>query len=230
MKKQLFIISSLIIFSLFSYGQDLKKSKSSNFFTALSFGPAFPVGVFGSKDATLYSDAGLAKVGYNLNLNSGYHFNETFGLASTIFYSRFTLDETAVNKFFNGSSPSTIATADHWQYWGINIGPMATIPVNDKLFVDFKLLGGYGRANAPVVKFQLEGHPDIVTSQAWSDAFTWQIGSNLRYNFAPNVCFYTNFDYNYMKPNFKINVASTTESVNQRMMVVDLNFGVGYNF
>jgi hypothetical protein len=229
MKKTLTLMTLLMLGNFMLHAQDKKKSETK-FFAAFSAGPTFPVGVFGSTESKLYSDAGLAKVGYNLNLHTGYSIEKNFGLAATIMYSRYTLDDKAVNTILNGSGLGGTVSADHWQYWGVNIGPMATVDLSEKVFWDFKLLGGYARANAPVVKYTLEGYSSISTPEKWADAFTWQLGTDLRYNVASNVSLFGNLAYNYMKPTWKFSFASEDVSVYQRMGTLNLTIGAGVQF
>lgn len=229
MKKTLTITCLLLLGCGFLYAQD-KKTTDKKFFVALTAGPSFPVGVFGSTESSLYSDAGLAKVGYNVNLHAGYSIVKNFGLAGTIMYSRYTLDEKAVNNILNGSGLGGTVTADHWQYWAFNFGPMATVDVSDKVFLDVKLLGGYARANAPVVKYTLEGIGSVATPDKWADAFTWQLGTDLRYKVAENVSVFGNLAYNYLKPTWKINLGSEQLSLYQRMGNINLSVGAGFQF
>ena len=233
MKKLLFITPLLLLTVLFSFGQEVTKKTNPKFFIAFSGGTAVPVGAFASFKTDSASDAGLAKVGYNFNLHAGYNVSETFGIASTIFYSKFQLNQDAVKKILSsGSSSISNAAANHWQYWGIVAGPMGTVKLSDDIFMDFKLMGGYGRANMPVLRFEVDGLPktNVVTPERWSDAFAWQLGTDLRYNFSPNACFFTNLDYNYMRPKWSFNLNSETINLEQKMGVLDINLGLGLTF
>ncbi len=222
----------LIVFSSFSQVSGNKTSlvDDTKFFAALSGGPSIPVGVFQKKNFAVTSEAGLAKTGYVLNANLGYKFHKNFGVASTVFYSMYKLDQKAINDFI-GKSATTIvgASADHWQYVGVVVGPMATVPLVENVFIDFKAMAGYAHANMPVIKVQLEGLPAPIdaTQEKWADAFAWQLGTNLRYNFTSKFCFFANADYNYMKPKWKTDVSG---DVIQKMGVVDVNVGLGANF
>jgi len=228
--KKTFTITCLMMLSFGLLKAQDKKSPETKFFAAFTAGPTFPVGVFGSVESNLYSDAGLAKVGYNLNLHTGYSFEKNFGLASTIMYSRYSLDDKAVSTILNGSGLGGTVTADHWQYWGINIGPMATVDLSEKVFWDFKLLAGYARANAPVVKYAIEGYGSVSTPEKWADAFTWQLGTDLRYNIASHVSLFGNLAYNYMKPTWKFDLGSENVTMYQRMGTVNLTVGAGVDF
>jgi hypothetical protein len=228
----------LIMLSGMAGAQDVSTGtkKARNFYLAASVGPAFPVGKFASADLSTDDEAGLAKTGYNLNLHAGYTLTKGFGLSSSIFMSRFKVDNDAVSRFLNGSGGSGVsATADHWQYWGIMAGPMGIIDVGDNVYLDVRALMGFARANLPVINFTLEGIPDLsaVTPDRWTDAFSWQIGTNLRYNFTDRACFFTNVDYNFMRPKWSYDVtengSTRNVSIEQKMGVLDISLGVGVN-
>ncbi len=235
MKKLLFIFIGLLSTSTMLMAQDAepvaKTSKTPpKFFLAFSAGPAIPVGAFASKDINASSDAGLANLGYNLNLHSGYQISDYFGVTGNFLYSRFQMDQGAITRYLNSSGSGGVnATADHWQYWGVIAGPMATLPVSDEIFFDFKAMGGYARANMPVIGFQLAGYPSasLQTPEKWSDVFAWQLGTNMRYNFATNACLFANFDYNHMEPVWKFNFNGEDLKVQQKMGVIDFTVGVG---
>ena len=233
MKKILLVIQlSFFLFSN-SFSQNYQSettSISSKGFAVVSGGAAFPVGVFGKRNVQLTPESGLAKTGYNVNINGGYQIHKNYGITGTVFYSRFKLDQTSVNNFLNKTTSTSLnnGTVDHWQYLGIVVGPMGTLPIGDNLFLDVKAMAGVAHANMPVVKIDLAGFPEPVnlTKEHWSDVFTWQVGTNLRYNFAKNLCFFTNVDYNFMKPSW----TTDTEDVIQKMGVIDLNVGLGVTF
>ena len=54
------------------------------------------------------------------------------------------------------------------------------------------------------------------------------IGSKLflYFSVSKNLCFFTNVDYNFMKPSW----TTDTEDVIQKMGVIDLNVGLGVTF
>ena len=234
MKKIGLLFTALSLWSGLLSAQDTEiKKNEKKFFAAISVGPSFPVGNFASKDLTNNIDAGLAKVGYNANLHTGYQLTEQFGLASTIFISKYNVDNDAVQRFLNGNGGSSLnATADHWQYWGISIGPMGTFDLGGDVKLDIKTLLGYARANMPVIRFDLEGAElSAVTPDRWTDAFSWQVGADLRYHFNPSTFFFTNLDYNYIKPKWTYPIAGGgSESYEQKTGVVDFNVGIGVAF
>jgi hypothetical protein len=235
MKKLLFILPVFVFASFTTKAQSTTKATSNPFYVALMGGAAIPVGVFGSRDGNKFEDAGFAQVGLNLKLNGGYNINSNFGITSNIMYSRFQLNNKAVNEILGSSSNAGI-DVDHWQYWGIVVGPMGTVSLTDDLLLDVKALCGYASANSPQVKFSIEGVPDVqmVTTDKWRDAFTWQVGTQLRYNFSKTAFVIGNVDYQYMKPKWKYDITSNGTGsdivIDQKMGALNLNVGVGLTF
>lgn len=234
MKKIIFTTTVLLFVFSWSYSQD-NLQKSRKFFAAVSGGIGIPVGLFGSKNVDPNSEAGLAKPGYNINVHSGYQLQRDFGIASTIFFSEFNVDQSAIDKLTSGSSASV--SADHWQYWGIAVGPMATFNLNSEFVLNIKTLIGYSRANMPQIMATTANNivgATSTTPDKWTDAFTWQFGTDVRYRFGKNAFVFSNLDYNYMRPRWKYDVTlnGTNQSVDlkQNMGVIDLDLGVGLEF
>ncbi len=234
MKKQLFITSLFFILLSTAYSQTTTKMEPKKFNIGVSTGLAFPVAFFNSKDYNKYQDPGFAKTGININLEGSYNFTRNLGIASKFLYSNFGVDEESAKRYLNNNINP--ASTDHWQYWGILAGPMGTIELADNFSMNVKGLMGYGRANAPILKFNLVGITGVPlsTSDKWSDAFAWQFGTDFKYRFANNFNVFTNIDYSYMKPkwNFDISTGGSKTSVvlHQRMSVVNANLGVGVEF
>lgn len=75
-------------------------------------------------------------------------------------YSRFQLNNKSVNDFL-GTSVSDAVDADHWQYKGVVVGPVGTVAITDNILLNVRALAGYASANAPQIKFGIEGVPDV---------------------------------------------------------------------
>ncbi len=233
MKKVIVFIQTLIIISLSSIAQDASYALKNEykFFAALTGGPSMPVGNFrANKVSSANNEPGFAEFGYNLNIHTGYQITPHYGIASTIFYSRYTLDVSSLNLIKTGILPANATiSADHWQYYGLLAGPMGTVPLTSTISLDIKFLAGIARANFPVFEFA-----HTPTQEKWTNAFAWQGGTNLRYNFTPKACFFTNLDYNFMKPIWTLNDTTdgqtATIDVEQKMGVIDLNVGLGIYF
>ena len=218
MKKKLAIIQLLILIGLSSFSQEVSKDEvSKKFVIALTAGPSFPVGQYGLMNLN-HQESGFAKFGFNLNLNFAYQLEKHFGLASSVIYAQHVLNIDELKKL----PDFTNAKADHYQYWGVLLGPMATVNLSKKVLLDFKFLAGVASANAPVIK----SDSGVISNEKWSDAFVYQYGTDIRYNFNPTVCFFSNIYYNHTKPVWKL----VNGSVEKNMGVFDFNLGFGYNF
>lgn len=233
--KKIILTSTAFIFLLFSVYSQNNSSSNKKFFAAVSSGMSIPVGLFGSKNVAPESEAGLANLGYNINVHSAYQLQKDFGLASTIFFSEFNVNKAAIDKLTNGSSSSL--SVDHWQYWGISAGPMATFNLNKDFVLNIKTLLGYSRANMPQIIATTSNNivgTSSSTPDKWTDAFTWQFGTDIRYRFGRNAFLFSNVDYNYQRPRWKydllINGSNQKVDLKQNMAVIDLDLGIGLEF
>lgn len=233
MKKiTLFIITALITNNIIA--QDTQTSSTVNknkAFLVISAGPSIPVGVFSSSDINK-SGAGYANLGYNVNLNTGYQITDRFGVAATVFYSRYNVNQKLVdnlNSMFS-ITPTFSFDTDHWQYGGIVVGPMVTIKIMENVLIDFKTMVGFARVNSPTLKISdgTTGELLAISEDKWTDAFAVQAGSNLRYNFASRFCAFANLDYGYMNPKWKGN--TNEEDFKREIGVIDINIGIGTTF
>lgn len=203
------ILTGLLLFIVLSVS-----AQGNKLFLALSGGPSLPVGDYQSKSLD-NEQAGLAKTGYNLNLHFGYQAQKNFGITSNLLYTKHSIDESAIHQI----DPEL--SADHYQYYGITVGPMVTVPASDKILFDFKVLGGITNVNFPVISYQ-----NAFGEEKWGAAFTWQLGTDLRFNFGKKTFLIANLDYTNMKPKMTVDEID----VEQKMSALDINVGIGFNF
>lgn len=238
MKKKIILLLAFTVTNSWLFAQNIKKEKTEKpFHVAVLGGVGFPVGLFGSTNSSNYSDVGFANPGFGLKLTGGYKISKKFGITASAIYSRFTIDNDAANKIFNGNSELGPVSIDHWQYWGLMVGPTGIVKLSEDLTLNLNLLAGYASANAPTLKFQIEEIPDlsISTTDKWKDAFVFQLGTDLKFTVDKNFFLMASLDYNFMKPKWKYVLASngngaTNFSIDQQMGVIDINMGVGLNF
>jgi Outer membrane protein beta-barrel domain len=222
MKKLLLMITVLLISgATMAQGSKGKVTKS---FLAFHGGPSIPVGDFGSSDFN-NEKAGFTKTGFTLNLNYGYNFNKHVGLTGAAFYNRFNLDKSAFLQDLPG------VNADHWQFYGLTAGPMLNHELSDKVVLDLRVMGGLANANTP--KFTYEGTEVVKEDWKWTPVF--QGGVNLRFNTGGNVFIFTNADYMWMQPEFKLmssggDGATLVDRIHQTIAVANLTGGVGIRF
>lgn len=221
MKKLLVIMMALLVSGAL-IGQGSKGKMTTKSFLALHGGPSFATGHFAGTnfDNTL---SGFAKTGFNIDLNYGYHFNNTVGITGSLFYARHNLDKTAIEHVYPG------ANADHWQFYGISAGPIFSFELADKVFADMQVMGGLANANSPKITY--DNGESINEDWKWTGMY--QVGLDLRFNMGGNAFIFTNGAYMYMQPEFNLaNSAGelTTEKHHQTISVINLTAGVGINF
>jgi hypothetical protein len=238
MKKKMLMLGLAVISLMPLCAQDMeakqspKKEKENKMYLALSAGPSFPMGKFGSKSVDPEDGAGFAKTGFDAALQYGYLFDKNFGIAVNIGYSRYRLDEGPLNSMMIVDDPSFKVSADHWQYFNFLAGPMATVAANDKLNFDFRLMGGLAHTNFPVISASTSSS-GAKSSENWQSAFAWQVGANARYSLSEKASLFANVDYLKTKPVTEISVTNggtETSEVEQHLGVMNLTLGVGFSF
>jgi len=190
------------------------------FTLALSAGPSFPVGPFGSKDYNNNPEAGLAKTGYNLNAQLGYYINEDFGIGASLIYSKYLTESMTVNQIE--------FSADHWQYYGLLIGPLYSFKASKKFLIDVKSLFGLTNVNSPAFTY----HSQLVIKEDWAFTFALQLAVAMRYYINQKVFLLVNCDYVAMNPMLQVTAANGSSSVTaeQKIGAVNLTGGIGIRF
>jgi hypothetical protein len=222
MKKIVVIFSLLLSFSLFSAAQVEVIQDSSGhkpFYLSFSAGPSFPISSFGKHDLN-DTEAGFAKTGYNLNLDFMYRINQAVILDASILYARFDLYSTPLEQFG--------IAADHWQYYGLLVGPRYNLPFSNKSLLSIKALLGVTDVNSPAFS---RGNT-LVVKESWDASFAMQFGSDFRYHVGKKLFIIANVDYTYMTPSFEISAAdgSSSTKAEQTISVIDMTAGIGINF
>ncbi len=217
------LIASIILVVISANAREKAVQPAKKLFVSLSAGPSFPLGTFESKNANITnnSTSGFAKTGFNINVHFGYQLHENFGIVSHLLFSEYKLN---VSKFTDAN-----VSANHWQYYGILVGPMLTLPVGENARFDFKALGGVTNVNSPGVTVNGANY----FKEQWSAAFALQFGTDFRYNLTESLYLIANADYSYMKPKFTVtNVegATFTHAPKQEMEHINLTGGIGFNF
>lgn len=246
MKKLLFLLMVLLISGAIQ-AQGGKVKSDTRSFLAFHAGPSFPVGDFGSTNITNISqngdvslanrDAGFAKTGYNLNLSYGYKVLGNLGLTASAFYNNNNLDNAAIDKEMGLTEMGLdgLVKTDHWKWYGLTVGPMLMHNITPNVAIDLRVMGGIANANTP--KITVGGEEWV--KEDWAVAPVFQGGLDLRFGVGNNMFIYTNVDYLYMKPKFSVEsfelndlgqAVTVTESVKQKMSVINLTGGFGIRF
>ncbi|HSN60889.1 MAG TPA: hypothetical protein VLR49_08140 [Ferruginibacter sp.] len=229
--KKLLLMAFALLVSGTMLGQGSKAKSDSKSFLAFHGGPSFPVGDFGSKDINTNENAGLAKNGFTLNLGYGYNIKKNVGIAAGIFYNNYSVDKASMVIMFDGAGEAIDLELDHWQFYGIAAGPMFTMHLNNNIAADLRIMGGISNANSPKISYLGQ---EIVKGD-WGTGATLLTGLDLRVGTAKNMFFFGAVDFTYLDPKFKYTYMDendhwVTEDMHQKMSVINITAGVGFNF
>ena len=224
----LLAVATLLCFVLQGQVQTAGHQKTA--FLTLTAGPSLPMGDFRSAD--LYNEnAGFAKTGFNIDLQGGYYFTKNVALSGSVFFSQYSLDQQKLREQFAQEFPGSQFTLslDHWQYYGIVVGPMVTWDASPKTFFDFDLMTGIANANSPKTEVTLEG-TQATQSEDWATVAPIRFGTTARFQIGEKGYLAAGIHYIYMKPEFETTIAEVTSTFRQKIESVNVTFGVGIKF
>lgn len=229
--KKILLMAIVLLCSGTLLAQGTKVKADSRSFIAFHGGPSIPIAGFGSTGMS-NSNAGFAKTGYHFNLSYGYAVNKGMGLAAGMFFNRNNIN----GAFLNITDPETHqvipVSMDHWQFYGISVGPMYSFSIGKKAMIDLKAMGGIVNANAPMIKVMGMN----VTNDEWGMAAILQGGADCRIDVSKRLFLMASADYSYLDPKFKYTYTSvvegqlTAEDFHQKMTMVNITAGIGFKF
>ncbi len=219
--KKVLVLMLVLLVSGAMLAQESKQTGITKSTLAFHAGLSFSMGDFKSSDFENV-EAGFAKTGFTINLNYAYQFHKSAGIAASVFYNKYKLNQEKINEMFSD------VEADHWQYYGITAGPMLTFELNKSVFTDLRLMGGMANVNSP----RAEEDGEIVLDEEWAWAPVLQGGINLRIDAGKNFFVFTSLDYQYTKPKFEIEpiVGVIEDRVHQKVSVLNASGGIGFKF
>jgi hypothetical protein len=195
MMKKYPLLLLIITFSAAIYAQ----SKEKKGFIGILIGPSFPVGNFADNSPT-NENAGFANMSRtNLSFDFGYRLGKNIGISASYFSTDHKIDSSA-----NDLS---------WGIGGITLGPMWSVQLANKFFMDMRLNFGYITASIlmddPKLKDYI-GHGLGIDTRA-----------TIRYNLLRRWCIIAEAGY-----------LSTQQKFNdgQKKKIQDINFGLGFGF
>ena len=169
-------------------------------YIALTLGPAFPVGDFGSGDLN-NPKAGLAKTGFQFNLvNFGYRFSNNIGIAA----------------LWNGAAHTMKYTDDGiWSVGFLGGGLMITFP-SEKVDFDIRIMGGFlsSTASIPSLNFKSDGF-----------GFGYDIGGVVRIHLGKVISLLITTDFTGGKPTFN---SVNYQNFEQSITTINITGGIAF--
>ncbi len=175
---------------------EYEKLIDHNWSIGLLMSPSFPVGKFMEVPASDPS-AELDGTGGGAGIILGYTINRNFSLSTSI------LDMTYM---YNGSSDIG------WGFTTILAGPVFSVPLEKRLFIDMKALMGYSNST----------YFEEMNSSLPGEGIAFNPGVSIRYNFSNRWNANAEIAYFYSRQDF--------EGKNLKMNTVNLGFGLAYRF
>lgn len=216
MKKILFAIAGLFLLQV-GVAQSITRpveKKSSLMFSA---GPSIPLGSFGSATA---ANAGMAKLGYNIDASYLYQFN-SIGL---VFHGMYVNHNTKLAEEFSGMGIGM----SHWNYSVVDAGILNSFPAGDNGKFDLRLLAGAAFVNSP--HFHVPGESGMVTIPSVSSTtFVSELGFGYRHMLSGSAFIHGGMDWIYMKPKFNATEFGT-EPIEQKIAAFNVHIGAGFRF
>lgn len=235
MKAQ-FLVSILIVFvTVIGYSQDKG-------YIAVSLGPSFPTGDFGSKDVN-NNAAGLATTGAIFDITFAQKFGKNLGMTLMLRGQANGVDtQPLVDELYNQSpQASWSADSETWGIGGFMGGLYGSFPMGEsgKVTFDTRAMIGYINATSPQITIYgnyLGTTFWVNTESADAGAFAYLFGAGFRFNLSSHFCILTNLDYLGATPEF-VGVATTsslgdyqTDTYQQKFGTFNVGLGLGYRW
>jgi len=235
MKPQ-FLLSIIMLFgTILVYGQDKG-------YIAVSIGPSFPSGDFGSKDVNNEA-AGLATTGVIVDLTYAQKFGKNLGMTLMLRGQANGVDaQPLIDELYN-QSPQASWTADHgtWGIGGFMGGLYGSYPMGEsgKVTFDIRAMMGYINATSPEITVYgnyLGSTFWVRTESADAGAFAYLVGAGIKFGIGGHLALLLNFDYLGATPEF-VDVGTyssigtyTEDTYQQKFGTVNVGVGVGYRW
>jgi hypothetical protein len=213
--KKLFLITAAGLLALPILSQEKTGWGNERSYLVVSAGVAVPILCYGSKNVN-NPNAGFAKPGFSIDLNYSYRFNNTIGIAGTVFY--------AFNKA-GSAAVKAVSSPGSYRLVGLLAGPVLSRNFSDRWAGDIKFIAGITRSMTP----ELQYGDQILLDDHSVNAFTWSGGIALRYNLSGNTFLQLKTDHINLKPKFKLQAGESGRN-EQHIVLMNVDAGVGWKF
>jgi hypothetical protein len=193
------------------------QEKTKGGFVAISAGPAFTTGKFGSKtyDPSFLNNrpAGLGKTGEALTVSGGYYLNRSCGLFISLGGQTNRQDPAAFNAYLKkqyGDSIQTNIETREWKIAKILAGGFFELPLSasGKMFLQSKIAAGLAKTTVPAYSYTTKVNPWFYTATAQSEislhwSFAWQVNAGLGLRMNKDICLLLDLAYFDSRPAWK---------------------------
>jgi hypothetical protein len=204
-----------------------------------SIGPSFPIGDYGNQD---FEDpkAGLARIGFNLNLDVRGKFNENLGFNFLILIADHHLNEEKMTRAFQPMQPylNWKVNSDPWGAAGIFGGILISLPQTDNLDLTFRALLGYMGLDSPYYRVTATADAKVYVieqSDATVNAWGSYLGVGMKLDLSHRFSLSFNLDHCAATGEFETDIntnfsGSYDGSFEQRFTFLNLSVAAAYKF
>ncbi len=223
---------------LFIYGIGYSQDKG---YIALSAGPSFPTGDFGSKDVNNEA-AGLANTGVIIDLTYAQKFGKNLGLTLMLRGQANGVDTDPLldELFFQEPNVPWQAESGSWGIGGFMGGLYGSFPMGEsKVTFETRAMVGYINATSPEITISgnaLGQNFWVTTESASGGAFGYLFGAGFKFGIGEHLGLLLNFDYLGATPEFVdvrtiTSLGTYTESTyQQKFGTMNVGVGIGYRW
>ncbi len=211
-------------------------------YIAVSAGPSFPNGDFGSKDVNNEA-AGLATTGAIFDITFAQKFGKTFGMTLMLRGQANPIDAQPVVDELYSQFPTLFWTAEstNWGIGGFMGGLYGSFPLgsNGKVTFDTRAMIGYINATSPeitVSAFSGSSSIWVQTQSADAGAFAYLLGAGFKFGIGKRLGLLLNIDYMGANPEF-VDVKTITslgtyteDTYSQNFGTFNVGVGIGWRW
>lgn len=232
MKPKFLLSLCLLFIAVIGYSQD------KGYF-AVSLGPSFPTGDFGSKDVN-NSAAGFATTGAIVDLTFAQKFGKTIGMTLMPRGQANPIDGQPLVDELYAQYPTFgwRSDATNWGIGGFMGGLYGSFPLgaSGKVSFESRAMVGYINATSPEITLTASsviGSFWVQSKSASAGAFTYLLGAGFKFGVVNNLGFLLNLDYIGANPEFVdvVTITSlggyTTDTYSQKFGTVNVGVGIG---
>ena len=235
MKPRLLLSVLIVFITLIGYSQDRG-------YFAVSAGPSFPNGDFGSKDVN-NSAAGFATTGAIFDLTFAQKFGKTIGMTLMLRGQANPIDGQPLVDELYAQYPTFgwRSEATNWGIGGFLGGLYGSFPMgaSGKVTFDTRAMVGYINATSPDITLtasSVSGSFWVQSQSTSAGAFAYLLGAGFKFGVGKHLGFLLNLDYMGANPEF-VDVTTitsiggyTTDTYSQKFGTVNVGVGIGWRW
>jgi hypothetical protein len=193
MKKNNLIILALLATNIVQGQSEISETKT--IYSSINMGLSIPLSSYSAQDISK-SNSGYAGTGLSIDGSIGSKIYKNLNAEILLGGSTHSADfQNLANYFSSQSSTNVSVTSTKWTSFRILMGPNFILPIENKFFLNFKILGGIMISNSPSANFIFQNSTmylnqlskESVSSFATLIGLGFRCKINSKFNFVSNI-------------------------------------------